>query len=116
MEVKMNKRIKILLSSYIDGECKEPEKIKQMIMEDKEIREIYQGMIRSKEIKKLRYRKNPLPFESLFPERQFTFYPLIITAGAVFIAFLLLFPCIKHIKPMYPNLNNFNIYTLEVIR
>ena len=112
----MNKRIKILLSSYIDGEYKKPEKIKQMIKEDKNIRKIYQEMLRSKKIGEIDYKKMPLSFESLFSKKAFRFYPIIITAGAVFIAFLLLFPCVKHIKPIYPNLNKFNIYTLEVIR
>jgi len=111
----MNRRVKILLSSYIDGECINPEEVKKMIMEDKRIQKIYYEMLRSKEIRKLNYRKNTLSFECLFSERRFTFYPILISAGAIFIAFLFLFPGIRHIKPRY-NLNNINIYITEVMK
>jgi hypothetical protein len=37
----MNKKLEILLSSYIDGECEHPEIVEDMLKQNKEAKEIY---------------------------------------------------------------------------
>ena len=115
MEVKMDKNIKIILSSYIDGETDDTDKIEKMIKEDKRVKEIYKDMLCSKIIKKLKYRSTPMPFDALVPQKRNIFQPIIITAIAVLIAFFILYPSIRNIKPIYEIIKNSNTYS-EVLR
>jgi len=111
----MDKSIKIILSSYIDGEIKDTEEIKKLINEDKKTRELYKDMFCSKIIKKLDYKSTSLPFEALIPKKRNIIQPIIITASAVLIAFIILYPSIRNIKPIYEIINNLNTYS-EVLK
>jgi len=115
MEVKMDKNIKIILSSYIDGETDDTDKIEKMIKEDKRVKEIYKDMYCSKIIKKLNYRSTPMPFDALVPKKRNIFQSVIITAIAALIAFFILYPSIRNIKPIYEMIKNSNTYA-EVLR
>lgn len=111
----MNKKIKIILSSYIDGEIKDTEKIKKLIDEDKKTMELYKDMLCSRIIKKLDYKSTSMPFEALVPKRRNIIQPIIITAGAVLIAFFILYPSIRNVKPIYETINDLNPYA-EVLK
>jgi len=93
----MNKKIKILLSSYIDGECKHPEIVEDMLKQNKEAKEIYTELLSSKKIKYLEYKECPVPFDKIvLVTKKEPIKRLLVTIGAVAIAILVLFPLIKN--------------------
>jgi len=92
----MNKKLEILLSSYIDGECEHPKIVEDMLKEDEKAKEIYTKLLTSKQIKDLNYTECPLSFDKIIlSTKKEPIKQLLVTAGAVAIAFLLLFPLIK---------------------
>jgi len=92
----MNKKLEILLSSYIDGECEHPEIVEDMLKEDKKAKEIYTELLTSKKIKDLKYIECPLSFDKIiFGRKREPFKYLLVTLGAVAISILFLFPLIK---------------------
>jgi len=56
-----------------------------------------------------------MPFDALVPQKRNIFQPIIITAIAVLIAFFILYPSIRNIKPIYEIIKNSNTYS-EVLR
>jgi len=100
----------ILLSSYVDNECRKPETIKQIIKHDEETKSLYDSLLRSKEINKLSYFDCRLSFEGIRNGKRLILYPILVTAGAILFSLLLLFPLIKHSVTDYPVKNEI-LYT-----
>jgi hypothetical protein len=98
MEVNMDRSLEILLSSYIDGECSNPEIVEDILMKNKEAKEIYADLLTSKKIEKLEYQKCPIPFDKIviLDKRRESFKQILVTVGAVAMAIFFLFPLIKN--------------------
>jgi len=93
----MNKKLEILLSSYIDGECEHPEIAENMLKEGKKAKEIYTELLTSRKIRNLEYQECPLPFDKINTStKREPIKQLLVTIGAVAIAILVLFPLIKN--------------------
>jgi hypothetical protein len=93
----MNKKLEILISSYIDGECEHPEIIEDMLKQNKEAETIYKKLLSTRQVKNLNYKKCPIPFEKIIlSEKKEPIKQLLVTAGVVVIAILCLLPLIKN--------------------
>jgi len=93
----MTRKLKISLSSYIDGECRNPERVEEILKKNKEAKEIYAELSTSKKVKELDYRECSIPFNEIFLDKKREFFKqVLVTAGAVAIAILFLFPMIKN--------------------
>jgi len=102
----MNKKLEILLSSYIDGECEHPEIVEDMLKQNKEAKEIYKKLLTSKQIKDLKYKECPVPFNKIvLVTKKEPIKRLLVTIGAVAIAILILFPMIKNSYQNYQSKN-----------
>lgn len=92
----MNKKLKKLILSYIDGECDNPEIVEDILKQNEEAKGIYAELEASKSIKKLEYREYSIPFDkiSLSTKRE-PIKRFLVTAGAVAISILFLLPLLK---------------------
>lgn len=110
----MNKKLEILLSSYIDGECRKPEIVEDMLKQNKEAKEIYRELLTSKQIKDLKYKECTVPFNKIvLVTKKDPIKRLIVTIGAVAIAILVLFPMIRN---SYQNYQSKNKNLTEVLK
>lgn len=92
----MNRKLKILISSYIDGECNHPDLVEDMLEQNKEAKKIYDELLLSKKIKDLEYHQCPVQFDKILIDRKREpLKQLLVTAGAVAISILFLLPLIK---------------------
>ncbi len=92
----MNRKLKIFLSSYLDGECNNPEIVGDMLKKNRKAKEIYTELLTSKQIKDLKYTECPLSFDKIIlSTKKEAIKQLLVTAGAVAISILFLFPIIK---------------------
>ena len=97
MEAQMNRKLKILISSYMDGECERPEIVEDMLKEDKKAKQIYTELLTSKKIKNLEYEEYPLQFDQINTSiKKEPIKQLLVTAGVIIIAILCLLPLIKN--------------------
>ena len=96
MEVKMDRKLKIFLSSYIDGECGNPEIAEDILKQNEEAKDIYAELKASKNIKNLEYREYSIPFDRIIMStKREPIKRLLVTAGAVAISILFLLPLLK---------------------
>ncbi len=92
----MNRKLKILISSYIDGECNHPDLVEDMLKQNKEAKKIYDELLLSKKIKDLEYLECPVQFDKiLIGGKREPLKQLLVTAGAIAISILFLFPLVK---------------------
>jgi hypothetical protein len=93
----MNKKLEILLSSYIDEDCEHPEIVEDMLKQNKEAEEIYRELSTSKQIKDLKYKECTVPFDKIvLLTKKEPIKRLLVTIGAVAIAILVLLPLIRN--------------------
>jgi len=93
----MNRKLKIFLSSYLDGECNNPEIVGDMLKKNKKAKEIYTELLLSQKIKDLEYTECPVAFDKIvIAIKREPILQLLVTVGTVAIAILFLLPIIKN--------------------
>jgi hypothetical protein len=92
----MNKELKNIILSYLDGECSNPEIVEDILKQNEEAKDIYAELEVSKNIKKLEYQEYNVPFDKIIPSaKRQPIKRLLVTAGAVAISILFLLPLLK---------------------